>query len=274
MMKMPSALRNLSLAALASLSLGGCYYGDVNDASYADADCYSRYGDQYWSRDPYAYDDVTYGYDCYDAADYRTGFVQIGFGGGWYDSLYYPGYGLFLFDRYGRRHSMSHDYLTYWGGRRAWWKHHGHRGYDRGHHRGDRGPRLGRGYGHGGSPGHGSGDGRWDNGPGALPPPRERPRGEGRGDRPRGGDRWGPPAGTGDTPVSPAPRVPRYNVPPRMQDDVGEAPPARPAPPARIAAPPRAAEPERSYTPPPPASPVQERPAMRGNSREGGIRED
>ncbi|NJS15820.1 MAG: hypothetical protein HC788_16115, partial [Sphingopyxis sp.] len=162
-MKLPPALRNLSIAALASLSLGGCYYGDVNGGSYASADCSSRYGDGYWTNDPYAYDDGYYGYDCYDAADYHSGFVQIGFGGGWYHDLYYPGHGLFLFDRYGRRHSMGPDYLTYWGGRRAWWKHHGRRGHHGDHYRGrdghPDGRRPGRGYGRGDHGNAAQGDG-------------------------------------------------------------------------------------------------------------------
>lgn len=298
MTKMPSTLRTLSLTVLATLSLGGCYYGDVNGASYADADCDSRYGDQYWSNDPYAYQDGYYGYDCYDAADYRTGFVQIGFGGGWYDSLYYPGHGLFLFDRYGRRHNMGHDHLSYWGGRRAWWKHHGHRGYDRaghrGHDRGGHGPRPGRGYGHDGSPGHDGARDSWRRNPGAAPPPRERPRGEGRRDRSPGRDNWAPPAEPATraepaTPAEPARRVPRYNVPPREWNNDSGARPlpdprAEPAPrydpaprPEQAPRPepaPRIADPGRGYTPPPPPAPVQERPAMRGRSSEGGIRED
>lgn len=219
-MKSPTMLRNLLLASLASLSLGGCYYGDVYGSSYADADCYARYGDQYWVNDPHAYDDGYYGYDCYDAADYRSGFVQIGFGGGWHQNLYYPGYGLFLFDRYGRRHAMSHDYLTYWGGRRAWWKHHGHRYRDHDRPRGDGrhdGWRPGRGYGRGdAAPPPGVNNG-WNNGPAAIPTPRERPRGDGWRGRPRGNFDGGtgtpppaaaplPPVTSPDAAIAPAPR--------------------------------------------------------------------
>ena len=156
-------LRDVGLAALASLTLGGCYYGDVyGSSSHAAQDCAARYGDEYWANDPYAYDDTSYGYDCYELADYHSGFVQIGFGGGWYDSYYYPGYGLFLYDRYGRRHGMDHNYLTYWGGRRAWWKHHGRRHHDRDHDRADRPRYPDSGW----RPGKGRGDGS-----GAAPPP-------------------------------------------------------------------------------------------------------
>lgn len=122
--------RALSIAfgALATTMLSGCYYGDVHGASYAArGDCAARYGDAYYDYGGYAYDDG-YGYDCYDAADYGSGFVQIGFGGGWYDNYYYPGYGLWMFDRYRNRYPLRDHYLNYWGGRRAWWKYHGKRG--------------------------------------------------------------------------------------------------------------------------------------------------
>jgi hypothetical protein len=243
-------IRNLALAALASLSLGGCYYGDVYGASYADYDCAVRYGDTYWSRDPYAYDDGYYGYDCYDAADYQSGFVQIGFGGGWYQQLYYPGYGLFLFDRYGRRHAMSRDYLTYWGGRRAWWKHHGRRDGWRhrdGHHddRAD-GRRPGRGYGQGADtapppPGVRNG---WSNGPAALPTPRERPRRDEWRGRPRGGAVGAPVA----APAPDAAIAPEAAPRPRRGGGSGWSGGSW-TPPATSAAPP----PVR-YTPPPAAA--------------------
>jgi len=118
---------SIALGALATTMLGGCYYGDVYGASYASGgDCAARYGDAYYDYDGYAYDDG-YGYDCYDASDYGSGFAQIGFGGGWYDSYYYPGYGMWMFDNYRNRYPLRDRYLNYWGGRRAWWKHHGGR---------------------------------------------------------------------------------------------------------------------------------------------------
>ena len=243
MKSMPKLLRILSTAALASLTLGGCYYGDVyGSSSYASYDCAARYGDEYWSNDPYAYDDTTYGYDCYDAADYHAGFAQIGFGGGWHQNLYYPGYGLFLFDRYGRRHHMSHDYLTYWGGRRAWHKHHGRHGRKGNHYHGD----------DSWSDGHRPGRGSWSNGDGSESP-RGRPRGEGYTGQPRrGGSGWTPPAAGGNVPVTAVPRVPRTNIPAR-NSNVGSAPAPRSAPTSSAA-------PAPSYTPPParPAPPPRE----------------
>ncbi|HWT42440.1 MAG TPA: hypothetical protein VN152_07315, partial [Sphingopyxis sp.] len=141
---------SIALGALATTMLGGCYYGDVYGASYASGgDCAARYGDAYYDYDGYAYDDG-YGYDCYDAADYGSGFAQIGFGGGWYDSYYYPGYGMWMFDNYRNRYPLRDRYLNYWGGRRAWWKHHGGRndwkpGRPGGWNRGDRDGRPGDG---------------------------------------------------------------------------------------------------------------------------------
>ena len=144
----------IALCAAATTMLGGCYYGDVQGSGYASgSDCAARYGHAYYDYDGYAYDDG-YGYDCYDASDYGGGFVNIGFGGGWYDDYYYPGYGTWMFDTYRHRYPLRGQYLNYWGGRRAWWKHHGGRsdGQPGGWNRGDRGP-------HGTRPGHGPGVG-------------------------------------------------------------------------------------------------------------------
>lgn len=135
---------SIALGVLATTALGGCYYGGVNGASYASAG--GRCADSYYDYDPYAYDDG-YGYDCYDGSDYGSGFVQIGFGGGWYDDYYYPGYGTWMFDRYRNRYPLRDQYLNYWGGRRAWWKHHGHSGNRPGNGRPD--------YDRPGRPGHG-----------------------------------------------------------------------------------------------------------------------
>ncbi|MBL8651622.1 MAG: hypothetical protein JNL35_14620 [Sphingopyxis sp.] len=180
----------IALGALATASLGGCYYGDVNGygsgGGYAGNDCVSRYGDAYYDYDPYAYDDG-YGYDCYDGGDYGAGFVNIGFGGGWYDNYYYPGSGLWLFDSYNNRYPLRGQYLNYWGGRRAWWKHHGGRGD--GHWNGNGGG--GRGDGRpGGRPGGWDGHDRDNDGPRGTRPPRH-------------GAGSGNPLPTGATPVDP-----------------------------------------------------------------------
>ncbi|AQA00509.1 hypothetical protein BWQ93_20125 [Sphingopyxis sp. QXT-31] len=204
----------IALGALATASLGGCYYGDVNGygSAYAGNDCVSRYGDSYYDYDPYAYDDG-YGYDCYDGSDYGAGFVNIGFGGGWYDNYYYPGYGLWLFDSYNNRYPLRGQYLNYWGGRRAWWKHHGGRGD--GHWNGPGRPGRGDGQWNGGRPGRGDGprgDGRPGNGNGRpdrddnpwdLRGDRDRDRDGPRGTRPPRPGAGGPPTGSTTTPIDP-----------------------------------------------------------------------
>jgi hypothetical protein len=244
---------SLAVGALATTALGGCYYGDVNGASYASAggDCAARYGDAYYDYDPYAYDDG-YGYDCYDASDYSGGFVQIGFGGGWYDDYYYPGYGLWMFDNYRNRYPLRGQYLNYWGGRRAWWKHDRNRGD--GHWNGDRPGRPGRGDGAGNAgtrpipstpsrPGGrpGAGDGAGNAGTPSIPSTPTRP-----GRRPGGGDGAG---NVGTPPVSSTPtrpgRGPGAVRPPRplpQPGDSGAVRPSRPQPPqgeASTARPPR-----------------------------------
>ena len=110
-----------TMAAGALLALGGCmyggsgYYGDgyVNTSRY---DC-----------DPYA------PFDDYYACDYGYGFANIGYGGGWYDQYYYPGYGIYVFDRGGQRHAMRNHHRRYWAAQRA--RHGGHHAGDRRHER-------------------------------------------------------------------------------------------------------------------------------------------
>ena len=193
---------SLALGALATTTLGGCYYGDVYGASYASGgDCAARYGNAYYDYDGYAYDDG-YGYDCYDSSDYGSGFVNIGFGGGWYDDYYYPGYGMWMFDNYRNRYPLRDQYLNYWGGRRAWWKHHG-----------------GRGHGQPERPGgwnRGDGDGR----PGDGRPGR--PGGWNRGDRDNDGPRGTRPGRPGGNPETP----PAAGSPGRPDGGVGR--PGRP----------------------------------------------
>lgn len=110
------------LLAGAALSLTGCmagegYYGDgfVNGGSTG------------YACDPYD------PFDAYYSCDSGYGFANIGYGGGWYDDYFYPGYGLFIFDRVGHRHQMQNHHRRYWAHRRH--QHgaqHGQRG-DRSH---------------------------------------------------------------------------------------------------------------------------------------------
>ena len=111
----PRALKSAVVAG-ALLSLGGCMYGG---AGY--------YGDGYvnngYDCDPYA------PFDDYYACDSGHGFANIGFGGGWYDQYYYPGYGAYIFDRGGRRHAMRDNHRRHWSRQRA--EYGGHHARDR-----------------------------------------------------------------------------------------------------------------------------------------------
>jgi hypothetical protein len=103
---MPRLLKS-AVAAGVLLSLGGCMYGGTG-----------YYGDGYvnnsgYSCDPYA------PFDDYYACDYGYGFANIGYGGGWYDQYYYPGYGVYIFDRGGRRHAMRDNDRRHWARQRA-----------------------------------------------------------------------------------------------------------------------------------------------------------
>lgn len=134
----------LRLAALtaATIGLSGCVYdmglGYASDGyGYGSYDC-----------DPYA------PFDSYYACDSGYGFYNIGFGGGWYDSYWYPGYGYYVFDNYGRRFNMRDNHRRYWGDRRQRWYRD-----NRGHHDGD-GRDDRRGHGNGRGDGRGYGDDR------------------------------------------------------------------------------------------------------------------
>ena len=106
-----------AIAAGAILGLGGCMYGGTG-----------YYGDGYvnhqrYDCDPYA------PFNDYYACDYGYGFANIGYGGGWYDQYYCPGYGIYIFDRGGRRLAMRDNHRRYWARQRA--EYGGHRARDR-----------------------------------------------------------------------------------------------------------------------------------------------
>ncbi len=139
--QLPSAKLALRLAAVtgAAFSVSGCYTGFglglYDDGGYYDCDPYSPF-DNY--------------YDC----DQGYGFYNIGYGGGWYQDLFYPGYGFYTFDRLGKRFNMNDHHRHYWGRQRHDWQrnnYHGRRhGYNGGgrHDGGDRGHDGGRRDGH------------------------------------------------------------------------------------------------------------------------------
>ena len=127
-------LFKLATLGAASIAVSGCTY-DLGLGYASDG-----YGYGYYDCDPYSpFDNY---YDC----DNGYGFSNIGYGGGWYDNYWYPGYGFFLFDNYGRRHSMRDHHRRYWGERRHHW-YREHRGHDRGREG------RGRGYSDNSTPG-------------------------------------------------------------------------------------------------------------------------
>jgi hypothetical protein len=122
------ALLKISALAAAGMGLSGCVYdmglGYASDGYYDDAyDC-----------DPYG------GYDSYYQCDYGHGFYNIGYGGGWYDNYWYPGYGFYLFDNNGGRYPMRDNHRRYWGEQRQhWYRENRGRHQDRGRYQGRRG---------------------------------------------------------------------------------------------------------------------------------------
>ncbi len=121
------ALRITALAAL-GLGVSACTYDGGVGIGYASGGGYSGY-----DCDPYS------PFDNYYNCDYGYGFSNIGYGGGWYSGYYYPGYGMYLFDNYGRRYGMQNDYRRYWAQRRYDWNRdnrHENRGYQGGQREG------------------------------------------------------------------------------------------------------------------------------------------
>jgi len=133
---MASIKKRLAAAVAAaglSIGLGGCMgdygYGGVGYAS----DYYDGYGGGYGYGPSLAYG----GYGGY---------------GGWYNDFYYPGSGIYVFDRSGRRSRWNDGQRRYWEGRREQWRGQGGRwqgqradGRGPGRPGGDR-PDSGQGY--------------------------------------------------------------------------------------------------------------------------------
>jgi hypothetical protein len=101
--------RTAMLVLAAGLGLSACAY----DGGYGYGGLSVGYGGGYC--DPYYY-------DCY------SGYGGYGgYGGysdpwwGWYGDYYYPGIGIYVFDRSGRRHRWNDNDRRYWEGRRGHW---------------------------------------------------------------------------------------------------------------------------------------------------------
>jgi hypothetical protein len=103
-----SRLRSALLVVTAGLGLSA--------SSYNDGYGYSRVTVGYGSAgycDPY-WDDCYYG--GYGRGHYGDPWY------GWYDDFYYPGIGIFIYDRDGRRHRWSDHHRRHWEGRRHHWR--------------------------------------------------------------------------------------------------------------------------------------------------------
>jgi hypothetical protein len=129
-MNMPR-LRTLALAAVASIGLSACTYGDYG------------YG--------YGYGGFGYGgyYDPYYYPSYY----------GWYDDFYYPGIGFYVYDHHGHRHHWSDSQRQYWESHRD----HNWSGSGTGYHNGGNwtGGNWSGGHGTGGNWSGGHGGGNW-----------------------------------------------------------------------------------------------------------------
>jgi len=90
----------ISIMAAGALALGGCAYGD-----YGYGMGYGGYYGDYGYGTPY----YGYGYGSYDPF-------------GWYGDYYYPGVGIYVFDRDRHRHRWNADQQRYWSSRRTQWQ--------------------------------------------------------------------------------------------------------------------------------------------------------
>jgi len=105
---MSARLRAVILVLAAGLGLSACsHYG-----GYGYGGLSVGYGGGRGYCDPYYY-------DCYSG--YGGGAYAYDPWYGWYGDYYYPGIGIYVFDRGGRRHRWNDDHRRYWEGRRGRW---------------------------------------------------------------------------------------------------------------------------------------------------------
>lgn len=106
---MVATLRTLALAAAAGVSLSACTDG------YGYSGVSVGYGAGYYD-DGYGYYDGGYGY--YPGYDYAFGSPYWG----WYGDFYYPGTGIYVYDRYRRPFRWNDRQRSYWETRRRDWR--------------------------------------------------------------------------------------------------------------------------------------------------------
>jgi hypothetical protein len=98
-------LRFAALALASGIILSGC--------------AYDMYGDDYgygYGYGPRSSVSIGYGYG-YPYGGYYDPF-------GWYGDFYYPGTGIYVYDRYRHRHQWTDDQRRYWLERRSRWQNH------------------------------------------------------------------------------------------------------------------------------------------------------
>jgi hypothetical protein len=125
------ALR-IAVLTLGAVSLSACAYGDYGGYGGVSVGVGSGFAGGY---DPYC--DGFSAWDSWYGCDAGFGFGQIGYGGGYWDNFYYPGYGTWIFDRPGgRRFAMQDRHRRYWAQQR--WQYQQQRRGDRRDDRFDR----------------------------------------------------------------------------------------------------------------------------------------
>ena len=98
-------LPNLAIILAAGTTLGACSYGYGGyGGGYGGVSVGVSSGGYY---DPY-YDDWGY---------YRSNPYW-----GWYDNYYYPGVGIYVYDRYRRPHRWTDSHQRYWTSRQSYWR--------------------------------------------------------------------------------------------------------------------------------------------------------
>jgi len=101
-------LKSAALIVTAALGLSACGYND-------------GYG---YSSVSIGYGNAGYGGGYYDDGYYDQGYYGRGYGYrdsyyGWYGDYYYPGVGIYVYDRYRQRHRWNDGHRRYWEGRRG-----------------------------------------------------------------------------------------------------------------------------------------------------------
>ncbi|HVE00734.1 MAG TPA: hypothetical protein VNB78_03445 [Sphingomicrobium sp.] len=112
-MRIPS-LRLAAVALMSGISLGGCAYGYDPYGPYGGVSVGYGYGSGY------PYGGYGYGYDPYYSYGSYGGYYGSPFG--WYDNYYYPGTGIYVYDRYRTRHVWTDSQKRYWSDRRQHWQ--------------------------------------------------------------------------------------------------------------------------------------------------------